>query len=191
MTSTRILNIILLSAFAGVSRSRSVEHRLRIATCAALSGFVLCGATAGLAARSACQLLGSLAAVAVIDQPGFLIVGGFLYSGASSASGLWIRLGQTTRLSAAVAVILYVTGARGADKIPIKRERSQAHSRGGAPHAELKHGRTAIRFRAPSRRACGAAQPASRGRDHLTVERKILRALARRILELSRDPTLA
>ena len=155
MTLDAILNIILISAFAGVFEILAVSNiGYVLATCAALSGFVLLRRDRPDWPRPIRlpNFWVPLAALLFLINFTFLIVGGFLYSGVEGGPlflGIegygygWDKT-RTGLLVLLLAVILYVWRHVVQDKIPLKlREQVPRTPEEERAHAELKTAPTA------------------------------------------------
>jgi amino acid transporter len=150
MTLDAILNIILISAFAGVFQILAVSNiGYVLATCAALGGFVLLRRDRPDWPRPVRlpNFWVPLAALLFLINLTFLIVGGFIYSGGFlgiEGYGYGWDKTRTGLLVLLVAVLLYVWRHVVQDKIPITlREQVPRTPEEEREHAELKTAPTA------------------------------------------------
>jgi amino acid transporter len=150
MTVDAILNIFLISAFAGVIEILAVSNVGYVfATCAALGGFVLLRRDRPDWPRPVrlANYWVPLAGVLFLINLTFLIAGGFLYSGGFlgiDGYGYGWDKTRTGLLVMLAALILYVWRHLVQDKIPIKlREEIPRTPEEERVHAELKTAPTA------------------------------------------------
>jgi amino acid transporter len=145
MTVDAILNIILITAFAGVIEILAVSNVGYVfATCAALSGFLLLRRDRPAWPRPVklANYWVPLAFVLFLINLTFLIVGGFLYSGGFlgiEGYGYGWDKTRTGLLVLLAALALYVWRHVVEDKLPMKlREQVPRTPEEAAAHAELK-----------------------------------------------------
>jgi amino acid transporter len=150
MTLDAILNILLISAFAGVFEILAVSNiGYVMATCAALGGFVLLRRDRPDWPRPIrlANYWVPLAALLFLINLTFLIVGGFIYSGGFlgiEGYGYGWDKTRTGLLVLLAAVLLYVWRHVVQDKIPIRmREQIPRTPEEERAHAELKTAPTA------------------------------------------------
>jgi amino acid transporter len=145
MTLDAILNLFLITAFAGVLEILAVSNVGYVfATCAALSGFVLLRKDRPDWPRPVrlANYWVPLAALLFLINLTFLIVGGFFYSGGFlgiDGYGYGWDKTRTGLLVLLAAVVLYIWRHVVQDKLPMKlREQVPRTPEEAAAHAELK-----------------------------------------------------
>ena len=150
MTIDALLNIVLITAFAGVLEILAVSNVGYVfATCAALGGFVLLRRDRPDWPRPIrlSSIWVPLASVLFLINLTFLVVGGFLYSGGFlgiEGYGYGWDKTRTGLLVLLAALLLYVWRHVVQDKIPIKlREQIPRTPEEERAHAELKTAPTA------------------------------------------------
>jgi amino acid transporter len=150
MTIDALLNIALITAFAGVIEILAVSNVGYVfATCAALGGFILLRRDRPQWPRPVrlANLWVPLAAVLFLINLTFLVVGGFLYSGGFlgiEGYGYGWDKTRTGLLVLLAALLLYIWRHVVQDKIPLRlREEVPRTPEEERAHAELKAAPTA------------------------------------------------